>query len=116
MDTKHETYNYTGNNWSHRNSNKRFKEKYGIPTTYNYTRNITHYRRYCSMKPEPRGDGDHCWFKRSMRKKKRPVTRDNNKIIIINISRLTKSALGMPSVITKTSYESLCNIYKVQLF
>jgi hypothetical protein len=30
VDMKHEMYDYTGNNWSHRNSNKRFKEKYGI--------------------------------------------------------------------------------------
>jgi hypothetical protein len=48
-----------------------------------YTRNITHYRKYCSLKPEPPRGGDHCWFKRSTRKK-RPVTRDNKIIIIIH--------------------------------
>jgi hypothetical protein len=26
---EHEMYDYNGNNWSHRNSNKRFKEKFG---------------------------------------------------------------------------------------
>ena len=59
-------YDYTGNNWSHQNSNKRFKEKYGIhirktlngfPTKDSYTRNITHYGKYCSLKPEPGGVG-----------------------------------------------------------
>jgi len=53
--------------------------------------------------------------------KKRTVPRvgssnSNNKIIIINICRLTESALGRSSVINKTSYESLCNICKVQIF
>jgi hypothetical protein len=47
----HETYDHTGNNWNHRHSNKRFKEKFGIhsgkpfssfPTTDSYTRNIAH--------------------------------------------------------------------------
>jgi len=66
MDTEHEPYDYTSNKWSQRNSNKRFKEKYGIhtrktlngfPTKYNYTRNITHYREYYSLKPEAGGVG-----------------------------------------------------------
>ena len=26
---QHEVYDYTGNNWSHRKSNKRYLEKYG---------------------------------------------------------------------------------------
>jgi hypothetical protein len=47
----HETYDHTGNNWNHRDSNKRFKEKFGrhsrkpfssFPTTDSYTRNIAH--------------------------------------------------------------------------
>jgi hypothetical protein len=29
---EHEMYDYTGNNWSHRNSNTRFKEKSGSHT------------------------------------------------------------------------------------
>ena len=46
-----EMSDYTGNNWSHRNSNRRFKEKSGSHTrkTFNrfttkdsYTQNITH--------------------------------------------------------------------------
>ena len=46
-----EMYNYTGNKWSHWNSNEKFKEKFGTCTrktfdTYtkkdNYTWNITH--------------------------------------------------------------------------
>ena len=32
MTVEHEMYDYTSNNWSHRSSNKRFKEKYGSHT------------------------------------------------------------------------------------
>jgi len=48
---EHQMYNYTGDNWSHRNNNKRFKEKFGshtikafngFTTKDNYTGNITH--------------------------------------------------------------------------
>ena len=51
MNVEPEMYNYTSNNWSHRNSNKRFKEKFGsharktfnrFTTRDNYTWNITH--------------------------------------------------------------------------
>jgi hypothetical protein len=47
----HGTYDHTGNNWSHWNSNKRFKEKIGrhsrktfnrLTTKDSYTWNITH--------------------------------------------------------------------------
>jgi hypothetical protein len=81
-----------------------------------YTRNIT-LQKVLQSETWTRRGGVHCWFKRSTRKK-RPATRDdddNNNNIIINISRLTKSALGRSSVINKTSYEYLCNICKVQL-
>jgi hypothetical protein len=48
---EHEMYDYTGNNWNHRNSNKRLKEKFGnhnrktfniVTTKDSYTLNITH--------------------------------------------------------------------------
>jgi len=48
---EHEMHDYTANNWSHRNSNKRLKEKFGSHTrkTFSrftakdsYTRNIIH--------------------------------------------------------------------------
>jgi hypothetical protein len=48
---EHEMYDYTGNDWSHRNSNKRFKEKFvshtrkhfnRFATKDSYTWNITH--------------------------------------------------------------------------
>jgi len=48
---EHEMYDYTGNNMSHRNSNKRFKGKVGSHSRNtisgfskmdSYTRNITH--------------------------------------------------------------------------
>jgi hypothetical protein len=51
VNVEHEMYDYTGNNWSHLNSNKRFKEKFRshIRKTFNtfttkdsYTWNITH--------------------------------------------------------------------------
>jgi hypothetical protein len=32
MNVEHEMYDYTGNNWSHQNSNKRFKEICGSHT------------------------------------------------------------------------------------
>ena len=50
-DVEHEMYDCTGNNWRHRNSNKRFKEKCGSRTgkTFNrftskdsYTWNTSH--------------------------------------------------------------------------
>jgi hypothetical protein len=48
---EHEMYDFTGNNWSHQNNNKRYKEKFGrhsikvfnrFTTKDNYTGNITH--------------------------------------------------------------------------
>ena len=63
---QHEMYGYTGNNWSHRSSNRRFKEIFGshtrktfsrFSTTDSYTRNITRTRSMestavCNVKPE----------------------------------------------------------------
>ena len=55
---------YTGNNWSHRNSNAKLKEKFGshirqtfsrLTTTDSYTKNITHSMEstaVCNVKPE----------------------------------------------------------------
>jgi len=51
MDMEHEMYDYTGNNWSHWNSKKSFKDKFGnctrktfdrFTTKDSYTWNITH--------------------------------------------------------------------------
>jgi len=50
MNVKYEMYDYTGNNWSHRNGNKRCKERFGSnnrntfgrSTTDSCTWNITH--------------------------------------------------------------------------
>jgi hypothetical protein len=61
---EHEMYDYTANSWSHRNSNKRFKEKFGSHTRktfstftikHSYTRNITHHTESIAvwnLKPE----------------------------------------------------------------
>jgi len=61
---EHEMYDYTANNWSHRNSNKRFKEKFGshtrktfsrFTTKDSYTRNITNDKEsiaVLNLKPE----------------------------------------------------------------
>ena len=38
---EYETYNYTGNNWSHRNSNKMFKEQVGSLTKKTFNRLTT---------------------------------------------------------------------------
>jgi hypothetical protein len=51
MNVEHEMYDYTGNNWGHWNSNKRFKEEFGSHTRKTFNRfttkgsctwNITH--------------------------------------------------------------------------
>jgi len=51
MNVEYEMYDYTGNNWSHQRSNKRFQETFGsntrksfntITTKGSYTWNITH--------------------------------------------------------------------------
>ena len=56
---EHEMYDYTGNNLSHRNGNKRFKESFESHTrkTFNrfttkdsYIRNVTQYKKCCSLK------------------------------------------------------------------
>ena len=58
---EHEMYDNIGNNWSHQNSNKRFREKLGshtrktfskFTTKYSYIRNITQYGEYCNLKLE----------------------------------------------------------------
>ena len=54
-------YDYTSNNWSHWNSNKKLKEQFGsctrktfdrFTTKDSYTWNITQYGKYCSVKLE----------------------------------------------------------------
>jgi hypothetical protein len=37
-DVEHEVYDFAGNNWSHRNNNKRFKEKCGNNTGKTFNR------------------------------------------------------------------------------
>ena len=41
MNVKHEMYDYTSNNWSHQNSNKRFKKKFGSHTRKTFSRFTT---------------------------------------------------------------------------
>jgi hypothetical protein len=38
MNVAYEMYDYTGNNWIHRNSNKRFREKFGSQTGKTFNR------------------------------------------------------------------------------
>jgi len=38
---EHEVKGYTGNNWSHRNSNKKFKDKFGSHTGKTFNRRTT---------------------------------------------------------------------------
>ena len=54
-------YDFTGNNWSHWNSNEKLKEKFGsctrktfdrFSTKDSYTGNITQYGKHCSLKLE----------------------------------------------------------------
>jgi hypothetical protein len=81
----HEMYDYTRGNWSHRNSNKRFKEKLEatpgkhsidslqktaiLGTSHTIRKVLQSESLYLS-------DREHRWFKRSAREKW-PVTRDN---------------------------------------
>jgi flagellar basal body rod protein FlgB len=41
VNVEHEMYDYAGNNWSHRNNNKRFKQKFGSRTTKTFNRFTT---------------------------------------------------------------------------
>jgi len=43
MNMEHEMYNYPGNHWSHWNSNKKFKEKFGSHTKKTFSRFTTKY-------------------------------------------------------------------------
>ena len=85
MNVEHEMYDYTSNNWSHRNSNESFKEKFVSHTgkTFNrfttkdsYTWNITHnIQKVLQSENGSLSIGDRRWFKRSTRGKK-TVTRE----------------------------------------
>jgi hypothetical protein len=82
---KHKMYVYTGNNWSHRNSNEIFNEILeAIPGKYSTdslqkaavlgTSHII--RKILQSDTRSQSGGDHRWFKGSTRRK-RPVTRGN---------------------------------------
>jgi hypothetical protein len=89
-----EMYDYTSNNWNHRNSNKSKKKKdlEAIPGKHSIdslqqtavlgTSHII--REVLQSETSSLSGGDLCWFKRSTREKRR-VTRDNEIIIIITI-------------------------------
>ena len=93
MNVEHEMNNYTGNKWSHRNCNKRFKENFGshtrkifntFTTKDSYTRNTTvntESTAVCNLKPK-RWESP---LVQENTRKKTPMTRDNNLIIIIII-------------------------------
>jgi len=66
MNLEHEKYDNTRNNWSHRNSNKWFKEKFGshngkifysFTNKDSYTRNITHNTESTGLKLAARSVG-----------------------------------------------------------
>ena len=83
-------HDYTGNNFSHWNSNKKFKEKFGshtsktcnrLATIDSYTWNTTHNTESAVVrKPRPERWGSP-WLKSTV--KKRHVRRDNNNITIL---------------------------------
>ena len=81
-----EMYDYTNNAWSHWNSNEKLRESLeNIPRKYSTdplqktaTLGISHIiRKVLQSETWRLSGGDHCWIKRST-KKKRPVTRDHN--------------------------------------
>ena len=79
-----EMYDYTGNNWSHWNSNEKLKETFESCTGKTFDKSpqktailgTSHIiRKVLQCEAWSVSGGDHRWFKRSTRKK-RPVTRD----------------------------------------
>ena len=90
---EHEMYDYTGNNWSHRNSYKIFKEESGtIPGKHSIDSlqkpavlGTSHVLwKYCSLKLEVWAEGITVG-KGEVPGGKKPVARENNNIIIILI-------------------------------
>lgn len=86
-------YDYTGNNWSHRNSSKASKEKcWNRPgkhstdllqkTALLETSHII--GKVLKSEPWSLNWGNHRWFKRRWAKKKKSVTRKNNKNNLIH--------------------------------
>ena len=78
---EHEMYDYTGNIWSHRNSNRRFREQFGSQNRRTFNRfttkdsctwNITHNTESTAVW----NGGDHRWMKSRSTREKRSVTGD----------------------------------------
>jgi hypothetical protein len=109
---EHEVYVYSRNNWSHRNTNKRFKAKFGshmrktfdrFTTTDGCTWNITHNTEntaVCNLKPERWG----LPLVQLNTREKRPVTGDKNNdnviiIIIITIDGMIRVERYSPFVL-----------------
>ena len=83
-------YDYTGNNWSHRNSNKRFKGKVGSHNKRTFNRfstkdsctwNVKHIiRKVLKFDTRSQSGGDSRWFKRRSARDKRLVKRQPNTV------------------------------------
>jgi len=68
---EHEVYVYTSNNWSHRNSNKRFEDKFGSHMRKPFYRMLTKraiqetshiIRKVLQSETLSLSGGDHRWF------------------------------------------------------
>jgi hypothetical protein len=75
---EHEIFDYIGNNWSYRKSEERFKEEFGSHTRKTFNRLTTETAVLGNSHVIREGR----WFEGSTRKK-RPVTRDNNNILLL---------------------------------
>jgi hypothetical protein len=104
-------YGYTRGNWSHRNSNKRFKEKFRSQTgkTFNrFTANTavlgtSHIiRKVLQSETGSLSGGDHSWFKRS-KGEKWPVVRDNMVVVVVVIMMMMMMMMMMISLSSRTT-------------
>jgi hypothetical protein len=84
-------YGYTRGNWSHRNGNKRFKEKFRSQTGKTFNRFIANtavlgtshiIRKVLQSETGSLSGGDHSWFKRT-KGEKWPVARDNMVVVVV---------------------------------
>jgi hypothetical protein len=102
---EHEMYDYTGNNWSHRNSNKRFEETLGSRTSKTFNR-ITAKESYAWNITHNTGST----------REKRPVTRDNMMMMMIVITTTTTTVviviiINNNNLIMETAGSSEMSVY-----
>jgi hypothetical protein len=108
MNVEHEMYDYTSNNWSHWNGNKRLKEKFGSYTRNTFDRFTTKaailgtshiIRKVLQCETGSLNDVDNRWFESSGRKKSSATRHNNNSKnnnTIIIITTFSRRSRGRP--------------------